>query len=304
MDVSPVTLFSLSAGKLRVDLAPERGASIVRFVMDTDAGPVMLMRPGNAAALKEREPRQLASFPLIPYSGRIAGGRVRFGRETVTLPGNWSGGPHPIHGDAWLKPWKVVSAKAGSAALVYEHDGKGWPVRYRARQTFVLDDAGLAIEIGLENIDTRPMPAGIGVHPYFPKTPATRLEARLGHVWLSDAELIPTERVAVPAAWDFAGQRALGPLVLDNCFGDWDGKAVITWPERKTKLAITAEPPLSHLVIYTPKDQDFFCVEPVSHAAGGFALAAAGTPDTGTMILGPGERLIGRMRFEPSPVDR
>ena len=300
MTETPARILSLAHGKLHLDLAPERGGSIVRFALDGPTGPIMLMRPGTAAGLAEREPRELASFPLFPYSGRIAGGKVRFGQETVRLPGNWSGGPHPIHGDAWLRPWRVERSEDASATLVYEHDGRGWPVRYRARQLFRLDERGLHLEISVENIDTRSMPAGIGVHPYFPKTPASRFAAKLGHVWLSDAELIPTERVAVPKDWSFAEERALGSLVLDNCFGDWDGKAAIAWPESATRLEIVADPPLRHLVIYTPKDRDFFCVEPVSHASGGFALAAAGVADTGTRLLEPGETLAASMRFEPS----
>src|SRR5258708_9754536 len=138
MTETPARILSLAHGKLHLDLAPERGGSIVRFALDGPTGPIMLMRPGTAAGLAEREPRELASFPLFPYSGRIAGGKVRFGQETVRLPGNWSGGPHPIHGDAWLRPWRVERSEEASAPPGYEHYRRGGPVRSPAPQLFRL----------------------------------------------------------------------------------------------------------------------------------------------------------------------
>jgi aldose 1-epimerase len=50
-------------------------------------------------------------------------------------------------------------------------------------------------------------------------------------------------------------------------------------------------------VIYTPAGQDFFCVEPVSNANDAFNMAARGVPDTGTVVLAPGEVLAGTMRL-------
>jgi aldose 1-epimerase len=298
----PVELIALEAGPLRLELAPARGGSIVRFHMAGPGGGASLMRPGDTAALTQSDPRALAAFPLFPFSGRIADGIVTFGDGTEVIPNSWPGGRHPIHGDAWLEPWSVEHADGASAVLVYEHDGTGWPVRYRARQAFRLSEQGLSLELDLENVDWRSMPAGIGVHPYFLKTPETRLQARSGHVWLTDHELIPLEQTPVPADWDFSEGRRLGSLVLDNCFGEWGGTAVITWPEWQTRLRISAEAPLGHLVVFTPKDRDFFCVEPVSHAAGGFALAERGVAGTGTRHLGPGEHLSARIRFEPSRI--
>ena len=40
---------------------------------------------------------------------------------------------------------------------------------------------------------------------------------------------------------------------------------------------------------FTPSDQGFFCVEPVSHAVDGFNLAARGVAGTGRRDLAPGK---------------
>jgi len=65
-------------------------------------------------------------------------------------------------------------------------------------------------------------------------------------------------------------------VALDNCCVGWSGRATIDWPEDGTRLAMTAEPPLDCLVVFTPTGRPFFCVEPVSHVTDAFNLAAAG----------------------------
>ena len=133
-----MTLLSLRAGRLAVDLAPQAGGSIARFAVE-GAGDVL--RPATPEALASATGRDTACYPLVPYSNRIADGHLAFGNEEVHLAPNWPGMRHPMHGDGWSHAWSVASADARSAELIYEHDGReGWPFRYRARQHFRLDD--------------------------------------------------------------------------------------------------------------------------------------------------------------------
>lgn len=50
-------------------------------------------------------------------------------------------------------------------------------------------------------------------------------------------------------------------LDLDNCFDGWSGPARI----RDEKLSLRLSSSLTHAVVYTPRERDYFCVEPVSH---------------------------------------
>ena len=86
---------------------------------------------------------------------------------------------------------------------------------------------------------------------------------------------------------------------MDHCFGGWDGRAEVHWPETGIRLRIEAEPLFGHLVIYIPAGREIFCVEPVSHVNDGFNLAGRGVADTGVRILVPGETL----RTSYSPLD-
>lgn len=279
-----MTLLSLRAGRLEVDLAPEAGGSIVRFSVD-GRHDVLRRTPADvlARATAARRGNETACYPLLPFSNRIAGGRFQFDGQEIVLQRNWPGMDHPIHGDGWAMAWTVERHDGRSAEIAYEHaagrDG-GWPFAYRARQSYRLDDDRLAVRLSLENREARAVPAGIGLHPFFVRDAATDLQCRTTSVWLADAEVLPTERVAVPAAWDFSAGQRIGAVALDNCFEGWDGQARIAWPDRGLALDMTASAALRTLVIFTPPQRPFFCVEPVSHANGQIAATRLAAGDT------------------------
>lgn len=277
-----MTVLSLRAGRLAVDLAPAAGGSITRFVLETASAAFDLLRPADATAM--------ACYPLVPFSNRIANGRLVVGGEEFVLEPNWPGQSHPMHGDGWARPWQVVRRDGNSAELVYEHDGrKGWPFRYRARQSLGLGEDGLTVGMTIENLESRPVPAGLGLHPFFPREADTELACHVEGVWRADAEVLPIDRIPVPSEWSFAGSRPVNDVVLDNCFDGWDGRATIRWPRRGLGLTLEATQPFRHLVIYVPKGRPYFCAEPVSHANGAVAQTS----------LPAGETLAGEILFRP-----
>jgi aldose 1-epimerase len=196
-----------------------------------------------------------------------------------------------MHGDGWSHAWQAERADSRSAEIAYLHERageqRGWPFRYRARQSYRLDEDRLTVRMALENLESRPVPAGIGLHPFFMRDAETELACRTTAVWTADTEVLPIERVTVPPQWDFNTSRKVDGVVLDNCFDGWDGCAAITWPKRRLRLALEASQPFRHLVIYAPPGRDFFCAEPVSHANGLVGLSP----------LGPGVTLAGEIVF-------
>lgn len=282
-----MTILSLRAGSLAVDLAPAAGGSIARFAVDD----VDILRPMAASEIASDKGNNAAAYPLVPFSNRIANGRLVFEGEQIELAPNWPGLRHPMHGYGWAHAWQVDSRAVRSAELSYLHERSGerggWPFRYRARQSYRLEDDRLTVSMALDNLEERPVPAGIGVHPFFMRDADTELACRTKAAWTADAEVLPIERVAVPPQWDFAASRKVDGVTLDNCFDGWDGHATITWPKRRLRLALEASQPFRHLVIYVPPGRDFFCVEPVSHASGLVGLSP----------LGPGATLAGEIVF-------
>jgi aldose 1-epimerase len=283
----------LRRGDFVLDLCPKWGGAIAEF----RSGERALLRPAGNAFLQHGDPRLAACFPLVPFSNRIADGRFRFQGRIYQLDRNFPPEPHAIHGHGWQHPWVVADASASRAELTFRHAVSGTPFDYRARQIFALHDDGLEVALEVTNAGDGPMPAGIGLHPYFRRTDGVTLRARLDHVWHPDERKIPKRRVALPATWDFARRLRLAPLDLDHCFDGWDGRAELHWPETDFTLVIEATPPLRHLVIYVPPGQDFFCIEPVSHVNDGFNLLDRGVDGTGVRVLAPGETLDAAVRF-------
>lgn len=279
-----MTILSMRAGRLGVDLAPRSGGSITCFTVDG----ADILRPMAPADIASGKGNNSASYPLVPFSNRIRDGRFAFDGREIALAPNWPGQRHPMHGDGWSAAWEVVRADEASAEISYRHDGaNGWPFRYRASFTYRLSETAFAVDMRLENLERYAVPGGIGLHPFFVRDPDSTLTCRTKAVWLEDAELLPTERAPVPAKWDFSAALAVDKVPLDNCFDGWDGHAMIVWPQRRLKLELAATEPFRHLVIYTPPQRPFFCVEPVSHANGAIAETrlAAGATLAGTVVF-------------------
>lgn len=294
---TPATL-KLRAGDLALDLVPEVGGGIACFRM----GVVDLMRSASPADLAARNPRQLASFPLFPYSNRVVNGRFIFNSQIYPLALNSPPHPHTLHGNAWQRPWKIESQRPSYAHLVIDHDpardgADAWPFAYRAAQIFRLEANLLELTMTVRNQDTRPMPAGFGLHPYYPRTPDARLTAATGGVWRNTPDMQPIEHTSVPREWDFSTGKLISEVTVDNCFTGFGGKALIEWPARHRGLSIEASPEFGNLVVFVPPKQDFFCVEPVTNVNDGFNKLARNEADTGVRVLQPGETLAGTVRF-------
>ncbi|MFO1352162.1 MAG: aldose 1-epimerase [Gammaproteobacteria bacterium] len=294
-----ILVVTLTAGSTRLQVSPAAGRSITRYCPE-HAGQVReWMWPARAADIAARNPLAMSSFPLVPFSGRIRAGRFTFQDRQVRLPLNFLPHPHVIHGHGWQQPWSVIESGSDGLTIEYRHAADDWPWAYRARQRFHLGPARLEVTASLVNESNAPMPAGIGLHPYFMRTPQARVTAPCERFWLNDEEVMPLALVDPPADGNFNQGVRMDSVFLDNTCTGWSGTALIEWPEWNASLVIEAEPPLSFLVVYAPIGGAFFCVEPVSNAADAFNLAREGRTDTGMTVLAPGAELIARVRFIP-----
>ena len=281
-----MTLLDLRTGRLGLTLAPAAGGSIARFTVDG----MDIMRPMTATDIASGKGNNAASYPLVPFAGRIGDGRLLFQGETIQLAPNWPGVRHPMHGDGWWHAWQVLHHDAQAVVLDYLHEPTGlggWPFRYRAQQHFRLEEERLTVRMSLENLEDRMVPAGIGLHPFFVRDVDSELKCSTQTVWRMDAEVLPLERIAVPPEWDFSAGRKVNSVSLDTAFEGWDGQATLVWPQSRLRLGIAADQTFRHLVLYLPPGRSFFCVEPLSHTPGqvGLAPLAAHATLTGEVAL-------------------
>ena len=206
-------------------------------------------------------PNQLACFPLVPWSNRLAGGFTCNGRSYSIGP-NREGDAYPIHGEGWLLPWQVAEQTGTRLSLLLDRSG-GAPFSYLAKMDYALCGASLGITLEVTNTGGCALPFGLGLHPWMPRSAGMTLRAPAGTVWLSGADKLPAAAVPIPPGWRFDEPGALPAIGVDNVFAGWDGVADIAWPDRGIKLRIEAD--VAYYILYAPPGADFFCFEPVDH---------------------------------------
>ena len=183
--------------------------------------------------------------------------------------------------------------------IEYRHFPDDWPFPYLARQIIELRGSALTVILQISNTGNTAMPAGIGVHPYFVRTPQASITAKTENMWINDAETIPLRLESVPENELLNQGLNVTENALDNHFTGWNREALISWPEWNAKLRIFADAPLDFLVIYTPAKEPYFCVEPVSNITDAFNMLARGESGHGAKTLLPGELLEGKVSFVP-----
>ena len=269
--------FELRAGALRIALRPDLGGCIAGLWHH--GVPVLRSTEPELLALV----RKAASYPLVPYSNRIAQGRFAWQGRPYQLALNFDDSPHPLHGVGWQSRWNVEARQGprgpAEVALTLEHRADdGWPFDFSARQLFQLGPTSLRCELSVTNTDQRAAPVGLGWHPFFPRRTRSRLHVECGGRWELDALKLPTQLVPQPGV-----DADVAHLAYDHCFEGWSGPARI----RDERFMLTLRSSLARLVIYTPPDADFFAVEPVSHVTN--AINQPAPSALGLVTLQPGQ---------------
>ena len=252
-------LIELEDDLTHLTLAPAIGGSIVNWTVRASGQP--LLRHSDEQALATGLPGKLGCYPLAPWSNRIAQGGFANPDGWLALAPNSLTDPLPIHGSAWQQAWEVVSQSAHEVLLEVVCDA---PFAYRAEQRVRLRGGELNIALRVTHLAEKPAWHGLGLHPYLPRRPGTRLQAKAAQVWLSDASKLPTGLAAVPEDWDFQALKNLPEGLVDNGFCEWDGHCRIEQPELGYALDCRATG-ADYFLLYCPPGLGFFCVEPVSH---------------------------------------
>lgn len=291
---------TLTRGRLELQLAPPLGGSIARLDYRDDRGERIMCLRGIEGG--ETSPLDHASFPLVPFSNRIRGGRFTFrGREVVLRP-NLAGDPSPLHGQGWLSPWEVERLGGAEADLIFRHAAAEWPWDYEARQNFALDADGLTVVLSCTNRSDEPMPCGLGQHPYFPCTGETRLDTAVDCAWTIDEHVLPVEKVPAEGRYDLRNRLVCGQG-LDHGFGGWNGLATIDTQGVPFVVKLSS-PDACFFQVYSPASGGFFVAEPVGHANAALNEPEEDWPELGIRVLAPGETMALTMRIEMIPINR
>jgi len=281
-------MINLGFDDLTLRLNPELGGSVESFLQ----GNTPILRsalPGPASPLNQ------AAYPLVPFSGRIDHGQFDFDGRSVTLPSNMPPEPHAIHGQGWQSAWQVKSHHDHVATIVFDYSGSDWPWRYRAEQTFELSAGALNLTMRLQNLANTPMPAGLGWHPFFPKDDA-QLTANVELIWPNGSDAISQPPIYSNEVEMLNSGIPVRDLALDNAFTATSAGTQMRWGRCSRTISLQATDNLGHLIIYTPTEEDFFCVEPVSHAPNSLNSALPSSV-TGAKVLSTNQTMTARIKL-------
>lgn len=275
----------LRAGAAVAELAPGRGGGLASLRV----GDVPALSAGEGRP--EGSPFALALNLLLPFSNRVSRPFAFEGRTHALAP-NLEGEPFPIHGDAFQKPWAVAFHDGAEAVLRLE-EGRFGPWRYEAEANYRLTEDALGLRLALTSRAEEPLPYGIGFHPWFPRTDATRVRFDATGCWPQDDRHLPTTGAPapIPPGWDFGRAAPLPDGWINAAFSGWSGEAEVIQGSGAVSLSVSA-PDLSTLILYSPgRRAPFLCLEPVSHPVDAHNLP--GQP--GLRRLEPGESLSAAM---------
>ncbi len=293
-------ILALTAGDWHVELLPGLGGTVLtarwhdHMVMRDRRGEALGDTPAPGMQAGVPNVRRTASYALVPYSNRVREGVFTWQGERFTLRPNFAGEPHALHGFAWQRAWQVSERTANTVTMQLSHAGDAdWPFACDVTQRISIDGDTLEFSLALTNRDTRDMPAGLGWHPFFPLTDATRLTVCWTGMLTNGADKMPTAVVPVPETLDFSRGRALQDVVVDNCFTGWHGVALVEEAAYQMEIRGDGTPAV---VLFRPQGQNFFAFEPVSHTNGALNGLPGGEFATVDMqTLAPGQTCHARM---------
>lgn len=255
--VAPGSVLRIEHGSLVVGIAAEAGG---RLAQVTFAGEEWLAgySAANAAMIA------WGCYPMLPWAGRVRGGRFVFDGTAVQLATNL--GDTAIHGVGFALPWRVEAHSPRHVELSLDLPAdERWPFGGRATQRIEAAHRVLRMQLSV-TAGRRAMPAVIGWHPWFRKP--DRFVFRPLGAYSRDAEGIvvpPLTRQAPPAPWD-------------DCFINEEPVLI----EREgQRVRLTSD--CRHWVVYDAPDHAT-CIEPQSGPPDAFNLEP-------THVLAPGSSL-------------
>ena len=275
-------MIELAAAGARATILPEAGASFTHLSV---AGRDVLV---PAAAGSEPNRGFHGSFLMAPWTNRLDGGRIMVAGVEHRMAVNRPEEGTALHGFLRELAWELREANATGAELACGFE-RG-PFTGAAVMRIRLAEDHLALAVSLTNRGGLPAPMGFGWHPYFPRPAGTRLSATARTVFGRDARNLPI--APRPSTGIRGGDAVLDGL--DTHFAEWDGTAMLDWPDGAGLTLRASGAWASNLQVFAPPRAAVIAVEPVSHAPDAANRPAAAAH--GAMhVLQPGATLEGSL---------
>ena len=282
----PLEIVRLGDDDLAVEVLPGVGARFHRI----RAFGVEILRTPDDPRTHLDDPWFWGSYPLAPWCNRLPTGPVAVAGRTVHLPSNFPDGT-AIHGQVARAAWRHEAP----GTFTIEGGGEGWPWSYAVRQTIDAGAGDLRLALSVRNLADGPMPAGLGIHPWFRDPVHVAIRAASVHASNQDSSPEPE-----PVSGD-RDRRELGPLAVgvDATWTDLDAPPIrLAWPGDGVRATIETSASARYVVAAHLAGVGATAVEPETHAPAGLRRLLRGEPG-GLELVPPGEALdlTVRIRF-------
>jgi aldose 1-epimerase len=308
----------------RLRILPDLGGRLVEHWILHGGAEIPLLDPPSSLEEVVREPIAWGCPILFPFPSRIREGEFVFQKRTYAFSESFLDGNH-IHGLVYERPWRVASCEVGTGSAIaklkfrskdFSEIRKQYPFPFEIQVEYVLTPAALWIAVGVENTGSKPLPMGVGLHPYLrlpieTSTARSHCQVRVPARAQWELEgLLPTGKVVpVSGQLDLRQGRSLDGLKLDDVFtdldrGDPDSPARCELEDEAARLRVVLEasPVFREMVVYTPPGRPSICIEPYTCATDAPNLHARGI-DAGLQILAPGGRFRAAIQLRVEPLE-
>jgi len=299
-------------------LVAKQGNTTVRLVPAAGCNAYSINYAGTELLKTPKTLKELPGFlygnpVLYPTPNRVREAKFTFqGTEYKFTANNDS---NFLHGLVHNVPWEVVDTSSGEDHATircrYKFEPgsetfKLFPHQHAIELTTKVTDNGVRFSYTVDNSQgDKPVPFGMAYHPWFlyqGSRKETYLTVPATH--LMEAEtLLPTGKLLELTGTNYDARTPIsleGFVIDDVYFGMQPAQpAVIDFREKKLKITLHASEDFTHMVVYTPKDEPWFCVENQTCSTDAHNFFAKGLEKQAHLIiLEPGKTFSGHAAFE------
>ena len=310
---SGIRLFCESEGKewLGIDIYPEAGFKSAALSYRGDR--LQPYHPRWSGLLKQAA---FGNCILFPTPNRVRDSRFVFHGQRVDMIKN--GQPRNQHGLALDSRWELLSlerdcrhvwAKAQFSIREGDENFLAFPWECTLTAIYCLTENALSFSYQVKNDSCRPMPFGIGLHPWFllPDGENVALRMPAEYCFETETDLLPTGKLLAVRGrkeYDLNHFRQVRALDLDTVFLTNAGDVYLRYDERDYQIRIHTTEEFKMGVVFTAfsrgmdkKGYEAFCVETQSCCTDAINMYEKGFMESGLTVLAPGEEKSGEIIY-------
>jgi aldose 1-epimerase len=255
---------------------------------------------------------------LFPFPNRIRAGRFIWDGREFQLPVSDKFG-NAIHGLCLDRPWRVIAQGdnfvSGQFQLSVDAPARLalWPTDFTIEVDYELLGNRLRANFRIINPSSKPLPWGLGTHPYFklPLAESSRVGACLIEVPAAQRwelhDCLPTGgRLELDDDHDLQYGAYIDTLQLDDVYTSIDCEGpqfdcLLMDEEAGLQVTLTSPPIFREIVAFTPPNRAAVCIEPYTCPTDAINLEARGI-DCGWRTLAPGAEFHTWLDITAGPV--